>query len=89
MWYVIFSSDEETYTKIRLILSSYGYTVDAPLGYDSISNKFNTDQKNLILASSLLLKSKKTFLITESEQRINRLTKKMYIELKIKDVLQL
>ena len=81
MWYIIFSSDEETYTKVRLILSSYGYIITEHLGYDSTSN--------YLLRSSVLLKSKSTYVTTESEKTINLLTKNMYVELKIEDVLQL
>lgn len=81
MWYIIFSSDEETYTKVRLILSSYGYIITEHLGYDSTSN--------YLLRSSVLLKSKSTYVTTESEKLINLLTKNMYVELKIEDVLQL
>ncbi len=81
MWYIIFSSDEETYTKVRLILSSYGYIITEHLGYDSTSN--------YLLRSSVLLKSKSTYVTTESEKMISLLTKNMYVELKIEDVLQL
>ncbi len=81
MWYIIFSSDEETYTKVRLILSSYGYIITEHLGYDSTSN--------YLLRSSVLLKSKSTYVTTESEKTISLLTKNMYVELKIEDVLQL
>ena len=81
MWYIIFSSDEETYTKVRLILSSYGYIITEHLGYNSTSN--------YLLRSSVLLKSKSTYVTTESEKLINLLTKNMYVELKIEDVLQL
>ena len=81
MWYIIFSSDEETYTKVRLILSSYGYTITEHLGYNSTSN--------YLLRSSVLLKSKSTYVTTESEKLINLLTKNMYVELKLEDVLQL
>ena len=81
MWYIIFSSDEETYTKVRLILSSYGYIITEHLGYNSTSN--------YLLRSSVLLKSKSTYVTTESEEMINLLTKNMYVELKIEDVLQL
>ena len=81
MWYIIFSSDEETYTKVRLILSSYGYIITEHLGYDSTSN--------YLLRSSVLLKSKSTYVTTESEKLINLLTKNMYVELKLEDVLQL
>lgn len=81
MWYIIFSSDEETYTKVRLILSSYGYIITEHLGYDSTSN--------YLLRSSVLLKSKSTYVTTESEEMISLLTKNMYVELKIEDVLQL
>ena len=81
MWYIIFSSDEETYTKVRLILSSYGYIITEHLGYNSTSN--------YLLRSSVLLKSKSTYVTTESEKMISLLTKNMYVELKIEDVLQL
>lgn len=81
MWYIIFSSDEETYTKVRLILSSYGYIITEHLGDNSTSN--------YLLRSSVLLKSKSTYVTTESEKLINLLTKNMYVELKIEDVLQL
>ena len=81
MWYIIFSSDEETYTKVRLILSSYGYIITEHLGYNSTSN--------YLLRSSVLLKSKSTYVTTESEEMISLLTKNMYVELKIEDVLQL
>ena len=81
MWYIIFSSDEETYTKVRLILSSYGYIITEHLGYNFTSN--------YLLRSSVLLKSKSTYVTTESEKLINLLTKNMYVELKIEDVLQL
>ena len=81
MWYIIFSSDEETYTKVRLILSSYGYIITEHLGYASTSN--------YLLRSSVLLKSKSTYVTTESEEMISLLTKNMYVELKIEDVLQL
>ena len=81
MWYIIFSSDEETYTKVRLILSSYGYIITEHLGYDSTSN--------YLLRSSVLLKSKSTYVTTESEKMISLLTKNMYVELKLEDVLQL
>lgn len=81
MWYIIFSSDEETYTKVRLILSSYGYIITEHLGYDSTSN--------YLLRSSVLLKSKSTYVTTESEEMISLLTKNMYVELKLEDVLQL
>lgn len=81
MWYIIFSSDEETYTKVSLILSSYGYIITEHLGYNSTSN--------YLLRSSVLLKSKSTYVTTESEVMINLLTKNMYVELKIEDVLQL
>lgn len=81
MWYILFSSDEETYTKVRLILSSYGYIITEHLGYDSTSN--------YLLRSSVLLKSKSTYVTTESEEMISLLTKNMYVELKIEDVLQL
>ena len=81
MWYIIFSSDEETYTKVRLILSSYGYIITEHLGYDVTSN--------YLLRSSVLLKSKSTYVTTESEKLINLLTKNMYVELKLEDVLQL
>lgn len=81
MWYIIFSSDEETYTKVRLILSSYGYIITEHLGYDSTSN--------YLLRSSVLLKSKSTYVTTESEEMISLLTKNMYVELKIEDILQL
>ena len=81
MWYIIFSSDEETYTKVRLILSSYGYIITEHLGYDSTTN--------YLLRSSVLLKSKSTYVTTESEEMISLLTKNMYVELKIEDVLQL
>ena len=81
MWYIIFSSDEETYTKVRLILSSYGYIITEHLGYDSTSN--------YLLRSSVLLKSKSTYVTTESEKTISLLTKNMYVELKLEDVLQL
>ncbi len=81
MWYIIFSSDEETYTKVRLILSSYGYIITEHLGYDSTSN--------YLLRSSVLLKSKSTYVTTESEKTISLLTKNMYVELKIEDILQL
>ena len=81
MWYIIFSSDEETYTKVRLILSSYGYIITEHLGYDSTSN--------YLLRSSVLLKSKSTYVTTESEKTIRLLTKNMYVELKLEDVLQL
>ena len=81
MWYIIFSSDEETYTKVRLILSSYGYIITEHLGYDATSNS--------LLRSSVLLKSKSTYVTTESEKTISLLTKNMYVELKIEDVLQL
>lgn len=81
MWYIIFSSDEETYTKVRLILSSYGYIITEHLGYNSTSN--------YLLRSSVLLKSKSTYVTTESEKTISLLTKNMYVELKIEDVLQL
>ena len=81
MWYIIFSSDEETYTKVRLILSSYGYIITEHLGDDSTSN--------YLLRSSVLLKSKSTYVTTESEKTISLLTKNMYVELKIEDVLQL
>lgn len=81
MWYIIFSSDEETYTKVRLILSSYGYIITEHLGYNSTSN--------YLLRSSVLLKSKSTYVTTESEKLINLLTKNMYVELKLEDVLQL
>ena len=81
MWYIIFSSDEETYTKVRLILSSYGYIITEHLGYNSTSN--------YLLRSSVLLKSKSTYVTTESEKTISLLTKNMYMELKLEDVLQL
>ena len=81
MWYIIFSSDEETYTKVRLILSSYGYIITEHLGYNSTSN--------YLLRSSVLLKSKSTYVTTESEKMISLLTKNMYVELKLEDVLQL
>ena len=81
MWYIIFSSDEETYTKVRLILSSYGYIITEHLGYNSTSN--------YLLRSSVLLKSKSTYVTTESEKTISLLTKNMYVELKLEDVLQL
>ena len=81
MWYIIFSSDEETYTKVRLILSSYGYIITEHLGHNSTSN--------YLLRSSVLLKSKSTYVTTESEKLINLLTKNMYVELKLEDVLQL
>ena len=81
MWYIIFSSDEETYTKVRLILSSYGYIITEHLGYNSTSN--------YLLRSSVLLKSKSTYVTTESEEMISLLTKNMYVELKLEDVLQL
>lgn len=81
MWYIIFSSDEETYTKVRLILNSYGYIITEHLGYNSTSN--------YLLRSSVLLKSKSTYVTTESEKLINLLTKNMYVELKLEDVLQL
>ena len=81
MWYIIFSSDEETYTKVRLILSSYGYIITEHLGYDATSN--------YLLRSSVLLKSKSTYVTTESEKTISLLTKNMYMELKLEDVLQL
>ena len=81
MWYIIFSSDEETYTKVRLILNSYGYIITEHLGYNSTSN--------YLLRSSVLLKSKSTYVTTESEEMISLLTKNMYVELKIEDVLQL
>ena len=81
MWYIIFSSDEETYTKVRLILNSYGYIITEHLGYNSTSN--------YLLRSSVLLKSKSTYVTTESEKTISLLTKNMYVELKIEDVLQL
>ena len=81
MWYIIFSSDEETYTKVRLILSSYGYIITEHLGYDVTSN--------YLLRSSVLLKSKSTYVTAESEKTISLLTKNMYVELKIEDVLQL
>ena len=81
MWYIIFSSDEETYTKVRLILSSYGYIITEHLGYNSTGN--------YLLRSSVLLKSKSTYVTTESEEMISLLTKNMYVELKIEDVLQL
>ncbi len=81
LWYVIFSSDKETYTKVRLILSSYGYIITEHLGYDSTSN--------YLLRSSVLLKSKSTYVTTESEQIVSLLTKNMYVELKIEDILKL
>ena len=81
MWYIIFSSDKETYTKVRLILNSYGYVITEHFGYDSTSN--------YLLRSSVLLKSKSIYVTKESEQIVNLLTKNMYVELKIEDVLQL
>lgn len=81
MWYIIFSSDEETYTKVRLILSSYGYIITEHFGYSSTSN--------YLLRSSVLLKSKSTYVTRESEEMVSLLTKNMYVELKIEDVLQL